>query len=67
MPKSVKILKAYKGSFTLTAVDTENPLFEFSDITAAGWVRVTCVGDENVYFNWTCNDGVERLGFYKFS
>lgn len=40
-------------------------LFEFDHPYDAGWVRVTSVGSENVYFDWQDDSGVIRKGFSK--
>lgn len=39
--------------------------FETQDLLKAGWIRVTHCGDENLYFDFTDDSGVQHKGYCK--
>ena len=64
----VEIVTTTKGGrkYNATAGSGNLPtLFRFESLADAGWIRITDVGEENVYFDWTDDDGAEHLGFCK--
>lgn len=39
--------------------------FCFDDISKAGWIRISSVGSENIYFEFKSDDGKVHLGYSK--
>ncbi len=63
-----KTTTAYKDGVPYHAITTGNPagpLFEFPTLADAGWIMVGRVGEENVYFCWTDDDGAKQCGYCK--
>ena len=46
-------------------VRSTGDVYAFDSLTDAGAVRVTGCGQENVYFEWTCDLGHTRNGYCK--
>lgn len=60
------------GHHRLTARVTDDvkttrsePVFHFDDIRDAGWILITEVGDENLYFQFRDNEGDVHTGYCK--
>lgn len=43
----------------------EKPMFAFEEMQEIGWVKITSIGSENLYFVFKDDDGDEQDGFCK--
>ncbi len=63
-----RIVRAFKNGKAIHASTTAGqtaPLFEFHSLADTGLVRIIRCGQENVYFEWTDDEGFKQNGFCK--
>jgi hypothetical protein len=58
-------MKVFTTTKNGKTVRTTGDMFQFDTLADAGWIQVTSVGQENVYFNWTCDMGHTHKGYCK--
>ena len=51
--------------YTAMVAHGERGLFEFDSLLDAGMIRVVACGQENIYFEWTCDEGYCQAGYCK--
>ena len=57
--------KNNKAYYATTTAGETSPLFQFDSLSQAGIIRIVGHGSENVYFEWTDDNGFKQNGFCK--